>query len=264
MELIRKSGIAPAAGKLGPNDLGTLPAANAPACVVRQENKNPASLVRVPSFGPGAAGYYAGEPKGQYFDYAHQILSHQCYDGSAPISGNDGKFACNGAPGNWNAYSRQSYALLVLQRATGGGCVDSDGDGVCDTEDNCPAVPNPDQKDTDKDGIGDVCDAPPVLACDVNNDSKVTQADLTAIRAKSGQKRQRAERSVRPEPGREDQRGRRALLPTQADASLRLTENLAGSCCPGIRGPAGGRAQASLARCSRKNQSQLFDWRTKK
>ena len=36
--------------------------------------------------------------------------------------------------------------------------VDTDGDGVPDSEDNCPNVPNPDQSDLDMDGIGDVCD----------------------------------------------------------------------------------------------------------
>jgi hypothetical protein len=36
--------------------------------------------------------------------------------------------------------------------------VDTDGDGVPDSQDNCPEVYNPDQKDTDGDGIGDVCD----------------------------------------------------------------------------------------------------------
>jgi hypothetical protein len=36
--------------------------------------------------------------------------------------------------------------------------LDSDGDGVPDSEDNCPTVPNPDQSDLDMDGIGDVCD----------------------------------------------------------------------------------------------------------
>nr|WP_242589569.1 putative metal-binding motif-containing protein [Corallococcus macrosporus] len=35
--------------------------------------------------------------------------------------------------------------------------VDSDGDGVADDVDNCPAVPNPDQTDTDQDGVGDAC-----------------------------------------------------------------------------------------------------------
>ena len=37
--------------------------------------------------------------------------------------------------------------------------IDSDGDSVADHVDNCPGVSNPDQLDTDQDGMGDACDA---------------------------------------------------------------------------------------------------------
>ena len=37
----------------------------------------------------------------------------------------------------------------------GDACTDADGDGVPDVTDNCPSVANPDQKDTDGDGKGD-------------------------------------------------------------------------------------------------------------
>ena len=38
---------------------------------------------------------------------------------------------------------------------------DSDGDGIDDAIDNCPAIPNPSQLDTDGDKIGNVCDDTP-------------------------------------------------------------------------------------------------------
>jgi uncharacterized protein (TIGR03790 family) len=36
---------------------------------------------------------------------------------------------------------------------------DRDGDGARDARDNCPILPNPDQRDTDGDGCGNLCDA---------------------------------------------------------------------------------------------------------
>jgi hypothetical protein len=47
---------------------------------------------------------------------------------------------------------------------------DSDGDGVADTEDNCPEVANPDQADANRDGLGDACPIdtePPSVTCSV-------------------------------------------------------------------------------------------------
>lgn len=53
------------------------------------------------------------------------------------------------------------------------GCIstpipDSDGDGYCDAIDNCPNVANPDQADTNGNGIGDVCEPDITLIPDTN------------------------------------------------------------------------------------------------
>ena len=54
------------------------------------------------------------------------------------------------------------FALVLAVLASGGvstyAQIDSDGDTIPDEIDNCPLVANPDQTDTDGDGIGDVCD----------------------------------------------------------------------------------------------------------
>lgn len=55
--------------------------------------------------------------------------------------------------------------------------VDSDGDGLSDTIDNCVATANADQRDIDGDGIGSVCDA------DLSQDCVVDFVDLASMKA---------------------------------------------------------------------------------
>lgn len=60
-----------------------------------------------------------------------------------------------------------SMMILATLTACGGGGggtpppTDTDGDGVIDSNDNCPNIANPNQTDTDNDGIGDACDSTP-------------------------------------------------------------------------------------------------------
>jgi len=54
---------------------------------------------------------------------------------------------------------------------------DTDGDGIPDIRDNCTLVPNPDQRDTNGDGYGNICDP------DLNNDGHVDTLDLAILNA---------------------------------------------------------------------------------
>jgi Thrombospondin type 3 repeat len=58
---------------------------------------------------------------------------------------------------------------------------DADSDGVADSCDNCPLVYNPGQADSDADGIGDECEASPLCPGDVNGDNVVDLSDLAAL-----------------------------------------------------------------------------------
>lgn len=79
----------------------------------------------------------------------------------SPYAGyNDGTSSTFGSPNIYDAGSQtQDFSAL---RAIGleGLCQlpDADGDGICDQEDNCPAIGNVNQADADSDGVGDACD----------------------------------------------------------------------------------------------------------
>jgi len=66
-------------------------------------------------------------------------------------------------------------AIDNVQICAGACCPDEDNDGFCDDIDNCPSNANPDQKDTECDGLGDACDpltgsdCQMVLDCHIQN-----------------------------------------------------------------------------------------------
>ncbi|MFK8017555.1 MAG: thrombospondin type 3 repeat-containing protein [Gammaproteobacteria bacterium] len=64
-----------------------------------------------------------------------------------------------------------------VQILTGDPQPDTDGDGIADNADNCSDVSNADQRDTNGDGFGNLCDA------DLNNDGVINVTDLGLLRA---------------------------------------------------------------------------------
>jgi hypothetical protein len=157
-QFLADSKAVPAAGNIGVADIGTLPAASAPACTARQVHLDPTAVPRIAQFGAGAAGYYGDETPRVYFDYAYTIMGYQC---------SSGFYGC-GSPSRWDSWAEQAYALLVLQRSVGGGCLDSDRDGICNSSDDVIIEPPPS-------GGGLYCDQP------TDNNAIVDLADTLAI-----------------------------------------------------------------------------------
>jgi hypothetical protein len=62
------------------------------------------------------------------------------------------------SPGLATIYNNASNCASEMAVHTACASCDSDDDGICDEEDNCIQVFNPEQKDLDQDGIGDLCD----------------------------------------------------------------------------------------------------------
>ncbi len=70
-----------------------------------------------------------------------------------------------------------SLAALTINYTFNG---DGDGDGICLGQDNCPAVANAEQTDSDQDGRGNVCDVSPYSVADDSDGDGVYANDITA------------------------------------------------------------------------------------
>jgi hypothetical protein len=86
----------------------------------------------------------------------------------------------DGAPGVWSKGSGNKYwddleVRLMAADPDQSDPNDADGDGWLDGEDNCSIDANADQRDTDSDGFGNLCD------CDYDNDGVCDGLDLTTF-----------------------------------------------------------------------------------
>ena len=124
---------APAPGALYERDIGDCPAPADREC----------------HLDPPGAGYPEERPS-VYFDVAVTLMGMQTADGLFPSRAPPRR--------GFEEFSDQAFAILALERSTGGVCLDRDEDGVCEIQDNCPRRFNPLQIDLDGDGLGDECD----------------------------------------------------------------------------------------------------------
>lgn len=127
--IMKDSGITPAVGNIGPDDMGTLPAVSSGG-FSRIVNRNPAIDPQPAPRGSNGAGYYGNAAAGWYYDYSYRLMSLQNAPGQFP-----------NPLGSWG-YPEvdHAYAILVLQRSLGGIVVvpqkcDANGDQMIDMSD---------------------------------------------------------------------------------------------------------------------------------
>lgn len=95
----------------------------------------------------------------------------------AHLQGTYGRFAYAPAMDAFVVYNATNKNGYLFRWPDNTNDTDTDGDGIINTADNCIEVANADQRDTDNDGYGNICDA------DLNNDGFVNFADLAIMKS---------------------------------------------------------------------------------
>jgi hypothetical protein len=173
--LLADQGVAPTGLNISPDDIGSL--LGGPITRDRADYRlaHRDFITDEDARTGGNAGKYAHYLAEQlkplwYYDYAYSLMTQQDATGrfTAQQIRDNGQTPTYASC--WDNVACQAYAILVLERALGGACIDTDQDGICDSDDNCPTDANEPQVDSDLDGVGDVCDNCP-------EDANADQAD---------------------------------------------------------------------------------------
>ncbi len=90
----------------------------------------------------------------------------QCIDAGDPVDTYENEPEENGNRINIGAYGGTEYASISP--------LDTDGDGILNSLDNCPYIHNPEQADFDQDDIGDACE----IIGDVTGDGEIDLRDV--------------------------------------------------------------------------------------
>ncbi len=121
---------------------------------------------------PGEWWVYCDAPDGTRYYYHNQrwrpgyaepalvepfrSLTGKVFGGKLPIGEAVFYFAVDDSVNGINEGTYVDSVKVIITKGCPGG--DADNDGICDDVDNCPNTPNPDQTDSDGDGIGDACE----------------------------------------------------------------------------------------------------------
>ncbi len=117
---------------------------------------------------------YRGSTPGVRYDPLHDWWTSMTPVG-APASRSDYTAIWDGAELIvWGGHTLAAGETVFADGARYSGDPDVDGDGVCDSTDNCPLTANAQQTDQDGDGLGDACDNCPSIA---NRNQLDTDAD---------------------------------------------------------------------------------------
>lgn len=160
---------------------------NSPGQPVRIATATPPAVVRNPVM-DGDLVAYESDADGDFDVYVYRLSDRSTHrvtnaDGTEIVNDLSGAlltFVDEEASGEHDAWV--AHLMFVPDDPCAGAGGDTDGDGVCNDDDNCPELANPEQQDTDGDSIGDACDPLPAGdLCRANGRGRTLKAETQSF-----------------------------------------------------------------------------------